>query len=84
MATLRAALEAGYTHIDCASAYGNEKIVGEALAPVLAAGKREDLFIVSKVWNDAHRPAAVRWVPLAFTHQAPVFERTYLLILPSV
>eukprot|EP00884_Botryococcus_braunii_P023108 jgi/Botrbrau1/9481/Bobra.0252s0099.1 len=55
-----AALEAGYTHIDCAAAYGNEKIVGEALAPVIAEGRRSDLFIVSKVWNDAHRPSAVR------------------------
>ncbi len=54
-------MEAGYTHIDCASAYGNEKIVGEALAPAIAEGKRGGLFIVSKVWNDAHRPSDVRW-----------------------
>lgn len=56
-----AALKAGYTHIDCASIYGNEKEIGEALNEVFAIGdiKREDVFITSKLWNNAHLPADV-------------------------
>ena len=26
-------------------------------------GRREELFIVSKVWNDEHQPDKVRWAP---------------------
>lgn len=50
------ALYAGYRHIDTAKNYGNEEIIGEALAEVFAEGKifREDVFITSKLWNDAH------------------------------
>ena len=44
-----AALETGYTHIDTATIYQNEKGVGEA---VRESGKRrEDLFITTKLWN---------------------------------
>lgn len=50
------ALHAGYRHIDTAAAYGNEEIIGEALAEVFAEGQifREDVFITSKLWNDSH------------------------------
>jgi diketogulonate reductase-like aldo/keto reductase len=50
--------EAGYTHIDCASIYGNEKEIGEAFVEVFAEGKvkREDIFITSKLWNTEHHP----------------------------
>lgn len=44
------ALEAGYRHIDTASAYGNEDEVGRAIAASDVA--REDVFITAKVWND--------------------------------
>ncbi|MDX1879534.1 aldo/keto reductase [Mycolicibacterium sp. 141076] len=44
-----AALHAGYRHIDTAAAYGNEDGVGRAVA---ASGiPREDVFIVTKLWN---------------------------------
>ena len=50
------AVRFGYRLIDCASVYGNEAQIGEALAEVMGEGeiKREALFITSKVWNDRH------------------------------
>jgi diketogulonate reductase-like aldo/keto reductase len=50
------ALRAGYRMFDCASVYGNEDRIGRVLADAFAEGvcRREDLFIVSKVWNDMH------------------------------
>jgi hypothetical protein len=61
-AAVYAALRAGYRHVDCAAVYGNEGEVGDALAAALAAGfvTREELFITSKVWNNAHSAAGVR------------------------
>jgi len=51
---LEAAIDAGYRCLDGASVYGNEADIGEALAKVLQSGKvkREELFIVSKLWAD--------------------------------
>ena len=55
------ALHAGYRHIDTAKNYGNEQIIGEALAEIFAEGEifREDVFITSKLWNDAHADGQV-------------------------
>jgi len=48
-------LRLGYRHIDCASVYGNEAEIGDELAAAQAGGLlRSDLWISSKVWNDAH------------------------------
>lgn len=45
----------GYRHFDCASVYGNEHLIGQALAKIQRGGvKREELWITSKVWNDKH------------------------------
>ena len=56
---VRGAASVGYRHFDCASVYGNEAQVGGALADVMAGGVlREDLWITSKVWNDAHQRVA--------------------------
>jgi len=54
--SVRDAIALGYRHLDCASVYGNEKEIGDALAEVFASGvlKREALWITSKVWNDMH------------------------------
>ena len=52
----------GYRHFDCAEFYGTEKHVGEGLKDLIAAGKREELFLTSKLWNTHHRPEAVRCV----------------------
>ena len=58
---VKAAIEKGYRHIDTAAIYGNEEAIGEALSEVFSEGsiKREDLFITSKLWNDAHHPEHV-------------------------
>jgi len=46
---VKKAIECGYTHIDTAACYGNEKSVGKAIAE--CGVKREKLFVTSKLWN---------------------------------
>jgi 2,5-diketo-D-gluconate reductase A len=55
---VRTALEIGYRHIDTAEMYGNEKEVGEAIA--MSGLPRSDVFVTSKLGNDAHRPDDAR------------------------
>lgn len=65
---VRWALKVGYRHIDCAAIYGNQNEVGQALQDAMKEDniKREELFITSKLWNDAHKIEDVR----------PAFEQT--------
>jgi diketogulonate reductase-like aldo/keto reductase len=51
----------GYRHIDCATAYQNEEVVGRGIAKSLDAGlaKREELFVLSKLWNKHMKPVEV-------------------------
>ncbi|WP_026917193.1 aldo/keto reductase [Gordonia shandongensis] len=53
-----AALEAGYRHIDTAQMYGNEREVGEAVRE--SGVPREDVFVTSKLNNNAHDPEVAR------------------------
>ncbi|XP_052757127.1 aldo-keto reductase AKR2E4-like [Galleria mellonella] len=54
------AIDAGYRHIDTAFAYKIEDQVGRAVnAKIGGELKREDLFITTKLWNDAHALDAV-------------------------
>jgi 2,5-diketo-D-gluconate reductase A len=51
-AVVAEAIEAGYRSIDTATLYGNEAEVGRA---VIGAGvDRDELFVTTKLWNDAH------------------------------
>ena len=52
------ALQTGYRHIDTAEMYGNEKEVGEAIAK--SGLNRADVFVTSKLSNDAHLPDDAR------------------------
>ena len=58
----RAALEAGFRHLDCAERYRNEAAVGEAIAQAFEAGtlQRKELFVTTKLWNSNHRPERVK------------------------
>ncbi|MFM7266800.1 MAG: aldo/keto reductase [Cyanobium sp.] len=55
-AAVREAIRLGYRHIDCASVYANEPEVGAAIRDAIAAGEvtREELWITSKLWSNAH------------------------------
>lgn len=59
---VREALHLGYNHIDCAPAYENEAEVGTALAEMVGSGSvsREDLWVTSKLWVNAHIPENVQ------------------------
>ena len=56
-AAVYGAVKDGYRLIDCAEVYGNEREIGESIKRLLDEGvvKREELFVVSKVWNDHHK-----------------------------
>ncbi len=49
-------IEAGYRLFDCAAAYGNEKDIGEVFARAFSNGivQRQEMTIMTKVWNDMH------------------------------
>ncbi|MHC4412755.1 MAG: aldo/keto reductase [Planctomycetota bacterium] len=52
---VKGAISIGYRHIDCASIYGNENLIGQSLKEVMQGGiKRQELWITSKLWNDMH------------------------------
>ena len=86
---VRAALDAGYRHIDTAAAYGNERQVGEA---VRSSGlNRSEVFLETKIWiNDygydetlhgfekSSRKLGVDRIDLLILHQAlpSAFDRT--------
>jgi len=52
------ALQAGYRHIDTAQMYGNEAEVGKAISKF--GLDRSEVFVTTKLSNDAHRPDDAR------------------------
>ncbi len=57
-AVVSTAFQAGYRHVDTAQMYRNEAGVGEAIAR--SGLDRGDVFVTSKLGNDAHEPDAAR------------------------
>ena len=59
---IRWAIKLGYKHFDCASIYGNQEEIGQALKDAINEGDitRKELFITSKLWNDCHAPEDVK------------------------
>ena len=58
----KTALEVGFRLLDTAERYRTETEVGEAMQEVFKEGKikREDVFVVTKLWNTNHRPERVQ------------------------
>lgn len=65
--SVKAALDSGYRHIDCAPVYGNEAEVGIAIREAIRRDGelRSKLWITSKLWNAEHHPSRVRNACLA-------------------
>jgi diketogulonate reductase-like aldo/keto reductase len=86
---VRAALDAGYRHIDTAAAYGNERQVGEAVNS--SELDRSEVFLETKIWisdygydetlhgfDKSARKLGVDQIDLLILHQAlpSAFDRT--------
>jgi len=58
---VRYAIDVGYRHIDTAYFYQNEAEIGKAIRDKIAEGvvKRQDIFVVTKLWNIHHEPERV-------------------------
>jgi diketogulonate reductase-like aldo/keto reductase len=52
VSSVKAALKAGYRHIDTAAIYGNEESVGRAIKE--SGVPRKEIFLTTKLWNTEH------------------------------
>ncbi|XP_029951953.1 aldo-keto reductase family 1 member B1 [Salarias fasciatus] len=74
---VEAAIAAGYRHIDTAYSYGNEVEIGKALRSKMGQGviRREDMFVVSKLWGTFHAPDDI---PLCLSRSLSALQLDYL------
>lgn len=87
--TVFEAIRVGYRHLDNACDYGNEEQVGEGIRRAIAelGVRREDLFVVSKLWNTFHaaehvRPACERTLRDLGLDYVDLYPRGYLIHFP--
>lgn len=74
---VKAAIQCGYRHIDTASNYKNEHLVGEAISECIEDNiiKRQDLFVTTKLWNNSH---SRRSVPEALKRSLEALQLDYV------
>src|SRR5512140_1590593 len=79
VATLRAGLDLGMTHVDTAEMYGTEETVAEAIE-----GRRDEVFLVSKVLpSNASRKGTVRACEESLSRLKTDYLDCYLLHWPG-
>ncbi|KZC11208.1 Alcohol dehydrogenase [NADP(+)] A [Dufourea novaeangliae] len=78
------ALDAGYRHIDTAFNYNNEEAIGGVLKKWFAkGGKREDLFITTKLPHYGNRPSDVeKYIQLSLDKLGLDYLDMYLIHMP--
>lgn len=78
------ALDAGYRHIDTAFNYNNEEAIGKVLKKWFTKdGKREDLFITSKLPHYGNRPSDVeKYIKLSLDKLGLDYLDMYLIHMP--
>ncbi|XP_030385407.1 1,5-anhydro-D-fructose reductase isoform X2 [Scaptodrosophila lebanonensis] len=82
---VRCALDLGYRHIDTAYLYGNEAIIGKVLEETIASGiiKRDEIFLVTKLWDIYHEPTRVRYAcELQLQQLGVIYIDLYLMHSP--
>ncbi|CAG9813059.1 unnamed protein product [Phaedon cochleariae] len=82
---VESALENGYRHIDTAFNYNTEESIGKIIEKWIASGKgkREDLFITTKLPNFGNRPTDVkRFLELSLGKLNLSFVDLYLIHMP--
>ena len=79
---VRAALDAGYRHVDTAKIYGNERDVGRAIAD--SGVPRAEVFVTTKLWNADHGyDAAIRACQRSLEALGTSYVDLYLIHWPQ-